>query len=157
MEAVYLNDRINRLICNSNDMVSGRWFTDKGQFKRPCDSKPNEYELFVRNVQNGGLKQLRFEYNGYHQEWKQVGSIMNPSEYFEKVAYNHPSVSMNKQVIGGMPAVAGSRISVSLIVSCLRDGMRISEISEDYGIEEEKIRSSINFVIDILDIPFHED
>mgnify|MGYP002621781205 FL=1 len=81
---------------------------------------------------------------------------MSVVNYFEKVTRDYSSISMNKEIVGGMPVVKGTRIPVALIISCLSEGMTIEEISEDFGLKENEVRESLNYVVDLLNRPFHE-
>ena len=64
------------------------------------------------------------------------------------------AVSMNSKVLGNMPVIKETRVPVSLIVACFREGMTLEEISNDYHISKESIETAMNFVIQILDQPF---
>lgn len=37
------------------------------------------------------------------------------------------------ELLGGVPAVRGTRLSVAFVLSCLAEGMTAEEISETYG------------------------
>lgn len=76
-------------------------------------------------------------------------------DYFDSIIKNHDTaVSMNKNVLGSTPAIKGTRIPISLIIACLRDGMTLDEISSAYNISIEKIETAMSFVIQLLDFPF---
>ena len=64
------------------------------------------------------------------------------------------AVSMNSKVLGNMPTIKGTRVPVSLIVACFRDGMTLEEISSSYNVTLEDIEIAMDFVIKILDQPF---
>ena len=53
-----------------------------------------------------------------------------------------------------MPVMKGTRIPVSLIVACFRDGMTLEEISNSYNVTLEDIEIAMDFVIKLLDFPF---
>ena len=53
-----------------------------------------------------------------------------------------------------MPTIKGTRVPVSLIVACFRDGMTLEEISSSYNVTLEDIEIAMDFVIQILDQPF---
>ena len=53
--------------------------------------------------------------------------------------------------------IKDTRIPVSLIVACLKDGMDIGEICEEYNLNSEDIDKAMEYVIEILDVPYQED
>ena len=55
-----------------------------------------------------------------------------------------------------MPTVKNTRIPVSLIVACLKDEMTFQEICEEYKLTEEDIEKAMEYVIEILDVPYQE-
>ncbi len=76
-------------------------------------------------------------------------------DYFDSTIKNYDTaVSMNKNVLGNTPAIKGTRIPISLIVACFRDGMTLDEISSAYNVTIENIETAMNFVIQLLDFPF---
>ncbi len=76
-------------------------------------------------------------------------------DYFSSTLKKYDTaVSMNSKVLGNMPTIKGTRIPVSLIVACFRDGMALEEISSSYNVTLEDIETAMNFVIQILDQPF---
>lgn len=77
--------------------------------------------------------------------------------YFIEMAKNDDFVNINNKIIGGVPAVSGHRIPVSLIVACIRDGMTIDEIADDYKIPSNVIEGVLNYVVNILDKPYEGD
>lgn len=156
MEAVYHPEKVNRIEHYSEDNFGGRWLTDKDYNGMNSDFKANE-ELQIRIFHDIGLNQSSFAYNGYHQTWKRVVRNMSANHYIKQVSESFSSVSMDKRIVGGMPTIQGTRIPVSLIISCIRDGMSIADICQDYGLKEENVKGSLDFVIEVLDRPFQED
>lgn len=77
--------------------------------------------------------------------------------YFIDVAKNSDYVNINNKVIGGVPAIAGRRISVTLILACLRDGMSIGDICEDYDLTPDQIIGAIEYAINVLNKPYEEE
>lgn len=76
-------------------------------------------------------------------------------DYFDSTIKNYDTaVSRNKNVLGNTPAIKGTRIPISLIVACFRDGMPLDEISSAYNVTIENIETAMNFVIQLLDFPF---
>ena len=82
------------------------------------------------------------------------GTVRN---YFYDMSKENEDVSLNKKIIGGLPAISGHRISVSLIVHCLRDDMSLDEISEDYRVDKQKIIGALDYVVNLLDKPYGEE
>ncbi len=76
-------------------------------------------------------------------------------DYFGRILKEYNSaVSMNTKILGNMPVMKGTRIPVSLIVACFRDGMALEEISNSYNVTLEDIEIALDFVIKLLDFPF---
>ena len=76
-------------------------------------------------------------------------------DYFGSILKKYDTaVSMNSKVLGNMPTIKGTRVPVSLIVACFRDGMTLEEISSSYNVTLEDIEIAMDFVIKILDQPF---
>lgn len=91
------------------------------------------------------------DYNGYHP----IDMGMNQMKSFLRmIASRQPGISMNQKVVSEMPVVQGTRIQVTMILACLRDGMTVEEICEDYGLTPEQIQQALNFAIRVLDDPF---
>jgi len=62
-----------------------------------------------------------------------------------------PRIVSNPKIMGGKPVVAGTRITVELILEKLAAGDTPSEIAEDYpDLNEESIRAAIKFAADAL-------
>ena len=96
-------------------------------------------------------------YTRYHQDTYGWVVFMVSRNYLNLIANEHDSITMNKYILGGMPAIKGTRIPVSLILSCFRDNMKISEICEDYHLTEEQVIQSIEYTIDVLNRSFYEE
>lgn len=76
-------------------------------------------------------------------------------DYFDSTIKNYDkAVSMNKKVLGNTPVIKGTRIPISLIIACFRDGMTLDEISSTYNVTIENIETAMNFAIQLLDFPF---
>ncbi|HET7626932.1 MAG TPA: DUF433 domain-containing protein [Bacillales bacterium] len=104
-----------------------------------------------------GLKAVFHEYNGYHPTTYGEMITLDGKKYLNNVSKRHESVQLNSNVLGGMPSIANTRIPLSLILGCLRDGMTLGEICEDYQLTQEQLTESINYVIDVLNLPFSEE
>lgn len=70
------------------------------------------------------------------------------------------NIQINEKKLGGMPVIKNTRIPVSLIVACLKDEMTIREICEEYKLTEEDVEEDVEkameYVIEILDVPYQE-
>ncbi len=64
---------------------------------------------------------------------------------------------MNTKILGNTPTIKGTRIPVSLIIACFRDGITLDEISSSYNIAIEDIEIAIDFVIQLLDFSFQSE
>lgn len=79
-------------------------------------------------------------------------------DYFGCILKEYNSaVSMNTKILGNMLVIKGTRIPVSLIVACFRDGMTSEEISNSYNVTLEDIEIALDFVIKLLDFPFQNE
>lgn len=62
-----------------------------------------------------------------------------------------PRIISNPNIMGGKPVVAGTRITVELILEKLASGDTVAEIVEDYpDLNGESIRAAIKFAADAL-------
>lgn len=69
-------------------------------------------------------------------------------DYFGRILKEYNStVFMNTKILGNMPVIKGTRIPVSLIVACFRDGMTLEEISNSYNVTLEDIEIAMDFVM----------
>ena len=75
--------------------------------------------------------------------------------YLDSITNKHNYIKMSERILDGMPSIKGSEIPVTLIITCLRDGMSIDEICEGYNLSEEIVIASIEYVIDVLNKPFN--
>jgi len=149
-----ISNHINHQYSFENFRNSG-WITEEGIGHRLIDKRSHSIRKgYFNRIQS--LNSDYIEYTGYHQDWNRVVN-MDINNYFNRVAQDHPLVSLNDAVIGGMPAISGSRIPISLIISCLKDGMSLEEICEDYGLKKKSVVAALEFVVDLLNRPFHEE
>lgn len=55
-------------------------------------------------------------------------------------------ITIGRSIMGGRPCIRGMRISVSLILNLVANGMSNDEILREYpGLEEEDIRQSLGY------------
>lgn len=63
----------------------------------------------------------------------------------------HPTsgqITTDPRVLGGKPVIAGTRISVQLILEKMRDGWTISDLLDDYPhLTREQIEAGLAYVI----------
>ncbi len=55
-----------------------------------------------------------------------------------------------------MPVIKNTRIPVSLVAACLKDEMTIQDICEEYRLTKQDIEAAMEYVIEILDVPYQE-
>ncbi|MFU7590102.1 DUF433 domain-containing protein [Priestia sp. RMT2NF4] len=109
------------------------------------------------NDGNIGLRSNSFAYNVYHQTEKNWVVEVKGIDYLKSVIFKHPETVMDKEILSGMPTIKGTRIPVSLVISCLNDDMSIEEICEDYDLSEAQVKASLSYVEDLLNSPFFEE
>lgn len=51
----------------------------------------------------------------------------------------------NPKILAGKPAIAGTRIPVTLILNLLAHGMNVEEIMDEYDLTKEQIQAAIKF------------
>ncbi len=57
-------------------------------------------------------------------------------------------------LLGGKPAIRGTRLSASLILSCFAEGMTVAEIEESYGpFPHEAVAEVLKAASELLDTP----
>ena len=59
-------------------------------------------------------------------------------------------VVRDKNIQQGTPVIEGTRITVTTILACLRDGMTFQQIQEDYGVTRKSIEDVLNYSIRII-------
>lgn len=77
--------------------------------------------------------------------------------YLDSITKNHDYIKMSERIFEGMPSVKGEDIPVSLIITCLRDGLSINEICQQYNLTEEVVIACIEYTIDVLNKPFDKE
>lgn len=58
---------------------------------------------------------------------------------------------MDEDVLFGMFCIKGRRIFVLLILLCIKEGIFIEEICEEYLLNKEDVVKVLEYVIDVLD------
>ncbi len=77
-------------------------------------------------------------------------------QYFKKVEKNFTHIEIDHKKLGGMPVIKNTRIPVSLVAACLKDEMTLQEICQEYKLAQEDIEQAMEYIIEILDIPYQE-
>jgi uncharacterized protein (DUF433 family) len=54
-------------------------------------------------------------------------------------------IVINPKIMVGKPTIAGTRITVELILNLIENGQTIPEIMEDYELTEEQIKAAVAF------------
>ena len=71
-----------------------------------------------------------------------------------KLIQGYKWIVQHPDLLGGKPAIKGTRLSVSHILACLSEGMTAQEIEETYGnFPHESISEVLKFAAEVLDKP----
>ncbi len=54
-------------------------------------------------------------------------------------------VVTNPKIMLGKPTIAGTRITVELILNLIENGQTIPEIMDDYDLKEEQVRAAVRY------------
>lgn len=66
----------------------------------------------------------------------------------------HPMIICDPGILGGKPVIAGTRISVQLILEKLRDGWAVEDVLSDYPhLTREQIAAALAYAADVLGAP----
>jgi uncharacterized protein (DUF433 family) len=67
---------------------------------------------------------------------------------------NYSWIVSDPAMLGGKPAIRGTRLSAALILACLADGMTAEEIEDSYGpFPHEAIPEVLKAASELLDSP----
>jgi uncharacterized protein (DUF433 family) len=67
---------------------------------------------------------------------------------------NYKWIVADPEMLGGKPAIRGTRLSASLILACLAEGMSAEEIEDNYGtFPHEAIPEVLKAASELLDSP----
>ncbi len=107
---------------------------------------------------------LNLDYKTYNKDMKhniiflQNGRInyQEIEQYFKKITKKFTQIQIDEKILSGMPVIKDTRIPVSLIVACLKDEMTFQEICEEYKLKREDIEKAMEYVIEVLDVPYQE-
>lgn len=116
-------------------------------------SAKNEYEPCLNKKQKTYNKNMG---NGII--FLKSGSVnyQEMEQYFKKIARRFQTIQIDEKRLSGMPVIENTRIPVSLIVACFKDEMTISEICEEYKLTEKEVEEAMEYVIEVLDVPYLE-
>lgn len=59
-------------------------------------------------------------------------------------------ISLNPEILGGAPALAGTRIPMARIIFLLKEGYTVANLAEEYRIDEKRIEEAVNELVDFL-------
>jgi len=104
-----------------------------------------KYKTYNKDMEHG----IIFLKDGYA-KYREI------EQYFSKIAEKFNTIQIDQKKLSGMPAIKNTRIPVSLIVACLKDEMTIREICEEYNLAKQDIEEAMEYVIEILDVPYKE-
>lgn len=100
---------------------------------------------YNKNMKNN----IIFLKNGY-------ANYQEIEQYFKKIAKKFNEIEVDEKKLGGMPVINDTRIPVSLIIACFKDEMTIKDICDEYRLTENDVEKAMEYVIEILDIPYQE-
>lgn len=103
------------------------------------------YKAYNKNMKHD----IIFLQNGY-KNYQEI------EQYFKNTAKKFAQIQIDEKKLRGMPVIKDTRIPVSLIIACLKDEMTFQEICEEYKLTQEHIEKAMEYVIEVLDIPYQE-
>ena len=71
----------------------------------------------------------------------------------ESLVPGYEWIVIDPGLLGGQPAIKGTRISVAHILECLGGGMTFKEISEDYGVPPESFNDAMKYAASLAGEP----
>ena len=71
----------------------------------------------------------------------------------ESLVPGYTWIVISPDLLGGQPAIKGTRVSVAHILECLSGGMTFKEISEEYGVPEESFSAAMRYAASIAGEP----
>ena len=128
------------------------------------DNTPNKYTYRVNSPEKEYDSGLNLKFNTYNKSMKRSiiflpNGFINYQDienYFKKVVKKFSCIQTDETKMSGMPVIKDTRIPVSLIIACIKDGMSFQDICEEYNLSETDIEQALDYVIEILDIPYQE-
>lgn len=61
-----------------------------------------------------------------------------------------PGITVDSEVMGGRPVIAGTRIPIEVIVGELAGGSSIEQIMSGYHLTDEQIRAALGYATQLL-------
>jgi uncharacterized protein (DUF433 family) len=71
----------------------------------------------------------------------------------ESLVPGYQWIVIDPGLLGGQPAILGTRISVAHILECLAGGMNFQEIAEDYGVPPESFPEAMKYAASLVGEP----
>lgn len=105
-------------------------------------------DLYHGTYHNDMINYIGSDHNGH--------PVQKIKQYFAKISKTSNRIQVDTQKMNGMPVIEDTRIPVSLILACLKDGMDPHEICDEYDLRSEDIENAIGYTIEILDTPYQE-
>ncbi len=110
-----------------------------------------------------GESDAKFYVSGIYNASSKVGSQQNAKEVFralaDKLTKDHPAISTNPHIFGGIPHIKDVRLSVGDVLAKLYTYGSIQEILDSYApqVSEEQIKEAIAYAQDFLEIACDPD
>jgi uncharacterized protein (DUF433 family) len=60
------------------------------------------------------------------------------------------NITVDPKVKFGKPVIAGTRITVDLVVGKIAGGMEFKEVMEEYGLTREQIQSALKYAAELV-------
>lgn len=54
-------------------------------------------------------------------------------------------IEIDPEVQHGKPVIAGTRVPVHILVGSVAGGMSLSEVAQEYGVEEEDVQAALSY------------
>ncbi|MCI0413526.1 DUF433 domain-containing protein [bacterium] len=59
-------------------------------------------------------------------------------------------IRIDSGVLGGAPAIAGTRVAVQVILGSLAGGMSAAEVCEQYRLKQEEVSAALAYAAEVL-------
>jgi uncharacterized protein (DUF433 family) len=60
------------------------------------------------------------------------------------------TVTIDPEIQGGRPVLAGTRLPVQVVIGALASGMTLAEVCEEYYVTEEQVRAALAYAAQTL-------
>lgn len=116
------------------------------------------------NIKNQYEFGLNKKYKTYNEDMENDIIFLNNNyknyqeieRYFNKIAKKFDAVQIDEKKLSGMPVIKNTRIPVSLVAACLKDEMTIQDICAEYRLTKRDVEEAMEYVIEILEVPYQE-